>query len=410
MAEGAAGNRMNAKLQLQAELEQLLSEPVESARHRAQSFFDEQAGSLADSLVLFGAGNIGRKMVKGLRSAGIEPHAFADNNAALWGSAIDGLQVLSPKDAAEQYGQNAAFLITIWRGEGSDTMEERCRPLRDLGCRTVLSFGAVFWKYPDIFLPHYSLDLPHRVLEQADEIRTAFELWQDDDSRHEFVAQIRWRLHLDFDGLPRPVTHEIYMPDDLVTVSAEERFVDCGAFDGDTLRSFVNKRNEAFGRYFAFEADPTNYANLCKTVSALSAPQRAKIATYALAVGARRKKVYFNAMGTESSAMGFEGIEIDCAPLDELLRGESPTWIKMDIEGAELEALSGARTLISEDAPVLAICVYHLQNHVWKIPLLVGQLSTEYRFFLRPHLLESWDLVCYAIPAKRLHSGSAPSL
>ena len=74
----------------------------------------------------------------------------------------------------------------------------------------------------------------------------------------------------------------------------------------------------------------------------------------------------------------------------------------MDIEGSEVDTLAGAQTIIREKLPVLAICAYHRQDHIWRIPSLINSFSDQYRFFLRPHLLEVWDLVCYAIPQNRL--------
>lgn len=392
----------NQNISPKEELDRLLSESIESAQERERTAFDKHVGPHASSLVLFGAGNLGRKMLKGLRAINIEPHCFADNNPALWGNEVDGLRVLSPQEAAAQFANTAAFIMTIWRGKGTDTMAERCQPLTDLGCSHVFNFGVLFWKYPDTFLPHYSFDLPHKVLQQADAIRRAFQLWGDDASRSEFVDQIRWRLHLDFDGLPRPVDHEIYFPNDLVEVSQDERLVDCGAFDGDTLETFLGNHGPTFERYFAFEADPANFARLKRYVSNLAPELSAKVTVYPLAVGARRQKVSFDAMGTEASVMGRGELEIDCAPLDEILEENQVTWIKMDIEGAEPEALQGSQALISKHTPVLAICVYHQQNHLWDIPLLIESISSGYSFFLRPHLLESWDLVCYAVPKSRL--------
>jgi hypothetical protein len=73
----------------------------------------------------------------------------------------------------------------------------------------------------------------------------------------------------------------------------------------------------------------------------------------------------------------------------------------MDIEGAEPDALRGAATLIREKSPLLAISCYHQQDHLWSIPLLIQSLNPDYRFYLRPHDLEGWDLVCYAIPNQR---------
>ena len=74
----------------------------------------------------------------------------------------------------------------------------------------------------------------------------------------------------------------------------------------------------------------------------------------------------------------------------------------MDIEGAEVDTLLGAQAVAAERSPVLAVCVYHQQDHVWKLPLLMRRLSPDYQLFLRPHVIESWDLVCYAVPKHRL--------
>jgi hypothetical protein len=72
-----------------------------------------------------------------------------------------------------------------------------------------------------------------------------------------------------------------------------------------------------------------------------------------------------------------------------------------------VDALEGARKTIQRHAPILAICVYHRQDHVWRIPLLLRQWRDDYAFFLRPHNEEGWDLVCYAVPRARL-AGNAP--
>src|SRR5436190_17949264 len=104
------------------ELDALLGEDLAAARAREASRFDSVATPFERSLVLFGAGNLGRKTLRGLRKLGIEPLAFANNNASQWGANVDGLPVLSPAEAAARYARRAAFVMTIWRGEGTDTM------------------------------------------------------------------------------------------------------------------------------------------------------------------------------------------------------------------------------------------------------------------------------------------------
>jgi len=394
-----------SQLSLEAQLEGLLNEDIASAINREQSTFDDLTAPFSESLVLFGAGGLGRKTVVGLRSVGIEPLAFADNNPALWGTQVEGVQVLSPKEAAQRFGRSAVFVVTIWRAIGGDRMAQRCQQLLNLHCSRVVPFGYLFWKYSQVFLPHYAFTLPHTVCEQADDVRRVFALWEDEASRYEYLAQIRWRLLLDFDGLPAPVAHEIYFPDDLVILLPNEVFVDCGAFDGDTARSFLRRQDTAFSRYIAFEPDPANFHKLQHSVSTLPRPIQDKMILYAYAVGARREKVRFESTGTVASTIGHGTSEVECVTLDEILGDFRPTYIKADIEGYELEALHGARWLIEHDAPVIAISAYHCQDHLWRIPLLINSLSNQYRYFLRPHDLEGWDLVCYAVPVARLCSG-----
>ena len=61
------------------------------------------------------------------------------------------------------------------------------------------------------------------------------------------------------------------------------------------------------------------------------------------------------------------------------------TFIKMDIEGSELEALKGASTTISANKPKLAICVYHKIEDFWEIPIYINKLAPEYKFYVGHH-------------------------
>lgn len=384
------------------ELERLFNESLESVYFREKNTFDEQATPFEGALILFGAGGLGKKTLEGLRRVGMEPLAFADNNPRLWGTDIQGVKVLSVEDAAKKFGKTAAFVITIWKGEAVDTMAERKQQLINLGCRKIIPFGFLFWKYPDIFLPHYAFDLPHKVYENANQVRKVFSLWADDSSRAEYLAQLKWRMLLDFAGLNSPVAHEIYFPDDLVNIMPNEVFIDCGAYDGDTIRKLLALYSTSVNRVIAFEPDPVNYQKLQQYGSKLPPKIIEKVFLHQSAVGLRNSKVRFDASGTEASKVGSGDIEVNCVSLDEILVNQNPTYIKMDIEGSEMDALLGAQNIIKNNLPVLAICSYHRQADLWQIPTLIRSFSDKYYFYLRPHLLEVWDLVCYAIPAGRL--------
>jgi FkbM family methyltransferase len=230
-----------------------------------------------------------------------------------------------------------------------------------------------------------------------------FRSLDDEFSRQVYVAQIRWRLHLDFAGLPPADNAAQYFPPDLFALAPGEVFVDCGAFDGDTIGAFVERRGGDFQRIIALEPDPGNFQRMIERVAQYAPAIQQKIQLRQAGVAETSGTLRFSADGSLSSAVNPDGqSQIECVALDELLCDTRATYIKMDIEGAEPGALRGARGVIREHAPLLAISAYHAPNHLWQIPRLIKSLRADYRLFLRPHNEECWDTVCYAVPAHRL--------
>jgi FkbM family methyltransferase len=390
---------MNSTVNAREELERLLSEGVESARERCRSAFDDLAGDAP--IVIFGAGGLGKMTAAGLRAVGRPAVAFADNAHLLAGTNVTGVPVLSTSDAVARYGKDAVFVVAIWRSPATERMSERVERLRAMGAKRVTSFATLFWKYPERFLPYYSIDLPHKVLEDAAAVVRGFEMLADDASRREYVAHVRLRLHLDFAGLPEPERNGEYFAPEIYRLSREERFADCGAFDGDTVRSFLKLLPDFAGRVRAFEPDRANFARFEAWRRELPERIRWRIEGVCAGVGASRAKVAFNDGGGTGSSIGSGGREIDILPLDEALEDMPPTLIKVDTEGYEPEVLEGARKTISRLGPTLALCVYHRQDHPWRVPLMTAALHQGYRYTLRSYCLDGWDLVLYAVPQHR---------
>jgi FkbM family methyltransferase len=313
--------------------------------------------------------------------------------------------VTSPKDAAARYGTSALFLVTIW-SLGHFYPDSRAM-LEGMGCTHVESTTLLRWKFPDQLLPDYCQDLPHKLYEQASEVRKAASLWADDFSRREYLNHVKWRALGDQNALRPPVDEQQYFLDSLYLIEDREVFVDCGAYTGDTAEHVICK-NPAFSRIVAIEADPGNFDRLMNWIRTLAAPVASRISALNIAVGARRNKLRFRANGNVSARLATDGnVVVDCIPIDSLVSEAGPTFIKMDIEGAELDALEGARRSIQTHRPILAICVYHKQDDLWHIPLFINALVDDYHLFLRPHDVDGWELVCYAVPANRLRPGSA---
>jgi FkbM family methyltransferase len=385
---------------LEKQLSDLLSEPVEEARERSRRAFDKEVEGFKNRFVLFGAGNMGRRVLARLRQDGIEPLAFSDNQNGQWGKTINGLDVLAPRDAITRFSSDAVFIVTIYNNNHS-FLHTRSQ-LLNLGCEKVISVIPLRWKYWESFLPYFRDDLPHKVLVEADAIRGAFGLWNDEPSRREFVGQVSWRLHGDFAVLGTPDADQEYFPEDLFRFTGDDLIVDVGAFDGDTIRRFLKLRGNEFRGIVALEPDPGNFGRLTRYVSGLPVDVARKIDIHALAAANHAGKLRFAAGEGVASALSKTGsIEVSCVRLDELLADSHPTYIKMDVEGAEPDAIEGCKRILADERPILAACVYHAQDHLWNIPIALSQITRRHYLFLRPHMPECWDTVCYAVPHER---------
>ena len=123
--------------------------------------------------------------------------------------------------------------------------------------------------------------------------------------------------------------------------------------------------------------------------------------------------VHFSATGDESamivtspSYLGHEtegtGIFVGSCRLDDLHYDVPPTYIKMDVEGVEPDALWGAREIIKKHSPILAITAYHEAEHLWTLPLLMHALQPEYKLFFRRYAEATFEIVWYAVPKNRI--------
>lgn len=382
--------------ELDSILGQVEAESLEAAKLREKHAFSEFAGEYQDRLILFGASHLGKFVAQKLEELGIRPLAFADNNARLWQTEISGLPVLSSEIAANRYRDSACFAVTIYNGSPVR------RQLRMSGCKRVAPFVPLFWKYPDAFTPYHGIDLPHRVRAFRDEMRSCNEILADPESRHELAAQVQWRYWLDYNALPQPLdSAQTYFPLDLVDPAEDEVFVDCGSFQGDTLPAFSSFCGNKFKHIFAVEPDPQNRTALESTIENLGFADRATVIPYA--VSDRSGTVSFSATGTMASRMTDGGaFTVECRKLDDILWPLIPTYIKMDIEGAEPHALLGMANLLRRHQPILAVCTYHRSEHLWQIPNLIHSIVPGYSLFLRRYAEECWEGVCYAIPKHRL--------
>jgi FkbM family methyltransferase len=384
--------------QLSDPLEGVLAslESQEEAASRQIGPFDSLAQG-ASCAVIFGCGHLGKRAFSGVVKTAFNVVAFADNNPSNWGKTLEGIPIVSPAEAVAKHNDEAFFLVAIYNGTAPR------QQLRDLGCKRIVPFPLFVWHFPSFF-PDAGLELPHRILESLSDVRRGYEVLSDLKSREEFAAQIHWRCTLDYGCLPAPdPSIDTYYPPDLIHLTPQEVLVDCGAFDGDSIRMFLERTGNSFHHIYAVEPDPKNRAALKSNLSVLPGNQSDRISILPYGVGSRNETVFFNVTGTAGSRITAtsDTASIECRKLDDLLEGPEPTFIKMDVEGAEPFAIEGATETIRRARPILAVCAYHKCEHLWTLPVLMKAALPEYQIFLRRYAEECWEMVYYAIPPER---------
>jgi FkbM family methyltransferase len=351
--------------------------------------------------VLYGAGNTGRHVLARLREAGIEPAAFADDTPEKQGSSTDGLPVASPVEAVRGCGGRCALAVTMLNA--ALPFSEARRRLAGVTEGPLVSVFDLARAVPHALLPFNCIEPARDLLARSREIRdTARLLEWDPDSLEQLLAHLRFRLELDFDALPPPTVPAYFPAEVLASLPAPFRFVDCGAYDGDTIRELIALRPDV-DRIVAFEPDRAAHARLESYVASLPTNLRSRIDRRPEALGRRAMRASFVETGDTSARIAAEGEhEVQVSTLDATIDlAGAPLYVKLDVEGAEADVLDGAQALLGRTRPHLAVSVYHRPGDLWEIARDLAALDLGYRFLLRTHGVDGADLVLYAI------SGSA---
>lgn len=282
---------------------------------------------------LFGAGICGRRMLSAFSGCW---QGILDNNKLLWGKKVAGLPVYSPNELRNR--PEAQVCLAIHTPGNPRPREEVMKQLHGLGI---------------------------------------------EESRILRVDEFLDSMGAQYFGLRELIPE------------SEEVFVDGGAYDGLTALNFVKWAGNSFGHVFCFEPDIANQ-ELCQR--RLTAFQADKAEIVPKGLWSQSSILHFDSQGGQGSGLSATGDTcVEVTSLDEELQGQKVTFIKMDVEGAELAALKGAEKIILEQRPKLAICVYHKPEDIFEIPKLLLSYHENYRLFLRQYALAGAETVLYAI-------------
>ena len=233
------------------------------------------------------------------------------------------------------------------------------------------------------------------IIKNKDFLEDFYEKLSDQHSKDSFIAYLMSKIRQDMKYLP-PVFDKIqYFPKGLFQFSENESYFDCGAFVGDTIAEFLKASGGSYKHIWAAEPDNINYKKLMRYIEdeKLSNVDVVNKGIYGY-VG----KLPFQEEGSMLSMITEESNNfIDVDTIDNITQGNPVTYIKMDVEGAELMALKGAERTIREYKPILGISIYHKERDLIDIPKFISGIVPEYKYYFRVHKKLAIDTVLYAI-------------
>ncbi len=190
--------------------------------------------------------------------------------------------------------------------------------------------------------------------------------------------------------------NEQYLPKDLPVELDYRHVINCGAYDGDTVQNIIVERPE-FQFAVCFEPDIDNFSALVRNLSGKK-NKFSDVTVLQAAVGSEVGCFGLDKGGTNSTLVDVSGGKRSCLQLnlDSLASARDWTFINMDIEGAELDALKGCHLLLSKLSPDLAISIYHRIEHLWEIQNYISSINSNYNFWLRNYSGFPSETILYA--------------
>lgn len=334
--------------------------------------------------VFYGAGGYARKIFNYLKKFDIYPDAaFVDSNFSEGEVAFEpgfSIKVFHIDDILKKYTQGFNIVTAHQEPAKSRYLGERLPQIDHCFEFESAAFPLWPWQF---------------LIDNAEALQNSFMMLEDEISRKTFINFIKQKISGDFHYSQAVFQPNKYIPRDIIQLHDKEVIVDGGAFTGDTAKLFIDYVGN-FQQLFCFEPDPHNYQLLTQNINSYNKP----ISCHNCGLSEKDGYIPFSATFDDSSTfanIGAQGCEYANVKALDNLDIPAPTFIKLDVEGFELNALSGSKEIISRFKPKLAVCAYHKEDDLITLPKFIKDLNKDYKLYLRKHSYTYDDLILYAI-------------
>lgn len=224
------------------------------------------------------------------------------------------------------------------------------------------------------------------------EINTAYALFEA-DSKPIFAGCVNFMFGGELETLKSITSEKDEAFENIVRLNSNESYLDLGAYRGDTVEEILHYCGNEYNSVTAVEPDRRTFKKLTEYLENVP-----KSEAFQKAIYSESKTLIFSSKAGRQSTISSKGEEIEATTVDELCAYKAVTYIKMDVEGAEKEAIRGAENTLKAQKPKLNIALYHKSADIFEIPLQIAKINPDYKFHIRRHpYIPCWDMNLYCV-------------
>ena len=347
-------------------------------KERAHYFIN----NLGKQIYILGTNNYGLCTANWINSLGYEVKGFINDFESY--SKFETFNVYKSIDIP----QNVSLINCIVEGKVIIAEENICK----LNPCSHIDYFALQLAYSDSLKEITFLEETDNIAFNFDEYNFVCDNFEDEESKFTFESITNFRLNRDIKYLNNfsfKIKEQYF--ESFIQLNNSPVFIDGGGFDGESTKIFIEKFPD-YDSVFYFEPNESTFIKSKERLSIFR-----NIHFFQKGLWNKSDKLIFdNSLGS-ASRLSTEGtVNISTVALDEIIT-TGIDLIKLDIEGAEYNALIGAKKLIQNYKPALAICVYHNQNDFIQIPKLILSFRSDYKILLRHYTQGVFETVMYFI-------------
>jgi FkbM family methyltransferase len=357
-------------------------------------------------LVLFGAGGHAAHIISTYFP--LEKIAFiCDNNQSKWGAnALLGIPICNPAKLAEA-PDDYVILVCVTDHYSHYSV---CRQLERMNVRnyyshSVLSLRSTAETYDSPWVNDFTPFSPFRLINEHKSDTDRVRSWMSDEKSvlvyNTWIENMKYGFK-NYSDISDSLYDE-YFNDGLFEYCDNEVlvFIDVGSYDGTDCIQFYEMLGDRCKKVYFFEPDDNSYVRSCSNISRHIPPD--KYHGCKVGLSDKNSTAHFSFTGGEGSRLTAtrneeERVEfgVSIARFDDIIPAdETITFVKLDVEGEELNVLRGMEKSILAYKPKLAVSLYHKTEDLWTIPQFIKELVPEYRLFARHHFWNLFAKVLY---------------